>query len=136
MDLPALGPRAVLAGIGLAEATFIGVMSMTLNGAACALPITVALTAVEIVRSHLLPSWAATLPTPLARLTFLTLAAIMASGSRAQAGLMFAVVVVTTAGGARVPLGRALWRYPLSAATNRDSAALAAAACARQSARD
>jgi hypothetical protein len=104
------GTAAVLAGIGVAEATCISVMSMTLNGAACALLITVALAAVEIARSHLLPSWEATLPATLAGLTFLTLVAIMASGSQAHAGLVFAVVIVTTTGAAWVLLGRALWR--------------------------
>jgi hypothetical protein len=106
------GTAAVLAGVGVAEETCISVLSMTLNAAACALLITVALAAVGIARSHLLLSWEAALPTTLAALTFLTLVAIIASGSQAQAGLIFAVVVVITSGAAWVLLGRALWRLP------------------------
>ena len=106
------GAAAVLAGTGVAEATCISVMSNALNGAACALLLTTALVAIVVARSHLFRSWEAALPSLLAGLTLLTLVAIMASGSKAQTGLIFAVAVVAATGATWLLLGRALWRQP------------------------
>jgi hypothetical protein len=103
---------AVLAGSGVAEATCISLMSNALNGAACALLLTTALVAIVVARSHLFRSWEAALPSLLAGLTLLTLVAIMASGSKAQTGLIFAVAVVAASGATWLLLGRTLWRHP------------------------
>jgi hypothetical protein len=102
------GAAALLAGTGVAEATCISVMSNALNGAACALLLTTALVAIVVARSHLFRSWQAALPSLLAGLTLLTLVAIMASGSKAQTGLIFAVAVVAASGATWLLLGRTL----------------------------
>jgi hypothetical protein len=106
------GVAVVLAALGVAEEASVGVLSLALNLSGLVLLVALALAGVATVRAGALHGWQALLPAVLAFLTFLTLGAILASGSRALAGLSFAVAVVTVSGATWVLLGWALRPRP------------------------
>jgi hypothetical protein len=103
------GVAIIVAAVGTAEQSALGVLSLALNLSGVLLLVAVTLAGVAALRARILPGWQAILPAVLACLTFLILGAILASSSRALAGLVFADVVVMVAGATWCLFGWALW---------------------------
>ena len=101
---------AILVAVaGTAEQSALGVLSLALNLSGVLLLVALTLAGIAALRARILPGWRSILPAVLAGLTFLILGAILASSSRALAGLVFADVVVMVAGATWCLFGWALW---------------------------
>jgi hypothetical protein len=104
----AAGVAIIVAAVGAAEQSALGVLSLALNLSGVLLLVALTLAGIAALRARILPGWQAILPAVLACLTFLILGAILASSSRALAGLVFADVVVIVAGATWCLFGWAL----------------------------
>ena len=111
----AAGVAIIVAALGAAEKSALGVLSLALNLSGVLLLVALTLAGIATLRARILPGWRATLPAVLACLTLLVLGAVLASSStRALAGLIFADVVVIIAGATWSLFGWALWTHARS----------------------